>query len=119
MKGHKILVFEDDPAIRDVVKTILTEKGFAVVISPDGSDIESILKTQSPDLILADINLSQSSGNDILAVCKKNYPNIPVILVSGRADGKDFADRFGANDFLAKPFNIDELLTLVNKHLGH
>lgn len=114
----RIIIADDDLAILDAVTLILTDEGYDVVAISKVIDIDSLLQYK-PDLILLDIWMSGTNGEDICRQLKKDKTakNIPVILVSANRDTEKIAKKAHADDFLAKPFDIQDLLAIVSKHL--
>lgn len=112
--AKKILVADDDPAILDAVRMMLELEGYAVLTTTDGKTIYKV-EHDSPDLLLLDIWMSGHDGRDICKHIKKN-PNtkdIPVIMISASKDVKKSAKASGADEFVEKPFDMDELLGKV------
>lgn len=110
----KILVADDDPAIVDAVQMMLELEGYEVDTTTNGETVYKI-KEQFPDLLLLDIWMSGQDGREI---CKylKNEPHtkhIPIIMISASRDVIDSAKKAGADDFIAKPFEMNELLAKV------
>ena len=114
----KILIIEDDNLIIKIIDFILKKEGYETYISRDGNDgIEKIGSLQ-PDLIITDIMMPYKSGLEITAFAKKNYPAIPVIIVSalGKEDLTVIESfKLGVDDFIAKPFNPIELFLRVKR----
>ncbi len=116
---RKILVADDDPAICDAVKFMLEEEGYNVSTTVDGETITK-MKKDYPDLLLLDIWMSGQDGREI---CKylKSHPatkQIPIIIISASRDVAKSAREAGANDFVAKPFAMDELLGKIAKYVS-
>lgn len=114
----KVIVIDDDRGILEVVKIILTDQGFEVVAVSEGKDaFESIIKN-SPDIVLLDLWMSGMDGREITRQLKSQQETqkIPVIILSALNDVEKKAKEAGADGFLAKPFNISDLLTLIKKH---
>lgn len=114
MVNKKILVADDDVDILEAIRMILEEEGYAVDTTVSGSEVQS-LSTDLPAVIVLDIWMSGIDGRD---VCKhlKNQEmtrNLPIILFSAHKDVQQIAQEVGADDFLLKPFEIDELLNKV------
>jgi DNA-binding response OmpR family regulator len=114
MKQKKIMIADDDPGIVDAVEMLLEFEGYQVTSTVDGSTVLD-MKDELPDLLLLDIWMSGEDGRDI---CKKlksinATKNIPVIMISASRDIKESAMAAGADDFLAKPFEMDELLKKI------
>ena len=117
MPGKKILVADDDPDILNAMKIILEQEGFEVIITRSATSVLSLCE-QLPDLIFIDIRMSGEDGND---VCKKiksdhQWKSIPVIIFSANNDTREMANASGADGFLLKPFNLNDLLALAHKH---
>lgn len=110
----KILVAEDDQAIAEVVELILQNDGHEVLKVDNEKSLFSSL-SQNPQLILLDISLGGSNGGEITKKIKKdtNYSLIPLIIVSANSDTEMIAHNSGADGFLLKPFDMDDLLNLV------
>lgn len=114
-KNKKIMIADDDPGIVDAIEMLLEFEGYEVTSTVDGSTVLD-MKDELPDLLLLDIWMSGEDGRDI---CKKlkqleSTKNIPVIMISASRDVEDSAIAAGANDFLAKPFEMDELLKKIS-----
>lgn len=108
------MIADDDPGIVDAVEMLLEFEGYQVTSTVDGSTVLD-MKDELPDLLLLDIWMSGEDGRDI---CKKlksidTTKNIPVIMISASRDIKASALAAGADDFLAKPFEMDELLRKI------
>jgi DNA-binding response OmpR family regulator len=114
----KILVADDDPAICDAIQFMLQEEGYTVQTTINGETIYK-MKKDYPDLLLLDIWMSGEDGREICKYLKKhkNTKNIPVILVSASRDIAKSALDAGADDFITKPFEMDDLLNCVAKHI--
>jgi DNA-binding response OmpR family regulator len=117
--AKKILVADDDPAILDAIRMILEMEEYDVSTSVDGETIYK-MENEYPDLLLLDIWMSGEDGRDICRFLKSNpkTKNIPVILISASRDIMKSAKEAGADDFLAKPFEMDDLLNKVAKFTG-
>ncbi|MCG8616583.1 MAG: response regulator transcription factor [Desulfobacterales bacterium] len=111
----RILVIEDEEHIADGIRLNLTLQGYEVAVAPDG--IEGLEKWRSwhPDLIVLDIMLPMIDGFSILKTIRQEDEKIPVLILSARGDTKDKVKglRFGVDDYLAKPFDLDEFLLRV------
>lgn len=114
----RITVADDDPGILDAVGMMLEMEGYEVNATLNGNTIFNE-EDRLPDIYVLDIWMSGSDGREI---CKKlksdaHTRNIPVILISASNDLKRSAETAGADDFLAKPFEIDMLLAKIEKAL--
>ena len=115
----KILVVDDNPAILDVLMIMLEEVGYEVETTVDGSSLLT-MKSNLPDLLLLDIWMSGVDGGDVCKVLKSyaTTQHIPVIMISANKDIKQIAHECGANDYIAKPFQMENLLTIVAKYVN-
>lgn len=113
-KHKKIMIADDDPGIVDAVEMILEFEGYEVTSTVDGSTVLD-MKAELPDLLLLDIWMSGEDGRDICRQLKHNEltKRIPVIMISASRDIKESAMASGADDFLAKPFEMNELLQKI------
>jgi CheY-like chemotaxis protein len=112
----KILVADDDPAICDAVQFMLEEEGYEVDTTVNGETIYKMEKNY-PDVLLLDIWMSGQDGREICKYLKnkESTKRIPIIMVSASRDIEESAKEAGANDFLAKPFKMDDLLSKIAK----
>ena len=121
MLMKRILVVDDNLDILQIVKIILENYGFEVVVTPNGE--ETLLKADTfhPQLILMDVFLS--SGIDGREICKtlkskSETKDIPVILFSAQVKMEDGFKNWGADDFISKPFEVKELIGKIKSHLS-
>ena len=114
LKQKKIMIADDDPGIVDAIEMLLEFEGYEVTSTVDGSTVLD-MKENLPDLLLLDIWMSGEDGRDICKKLKQEplTKNIPVIMVSASRDIKESAMEAGANDFLAKPFEMNDLLKKI------
>lgn len=117
MSNKKILVADDDAGIVDVMEIALELEGYEVISTMNANNIIELCE-QKPALIFLDIWMSGVNGN---FVCKKikehdEFKNIKVVMFSANRDVKQISMDCGADDFLAKPFEITELLRLAGKY---
>lgn len=118
-KQKKIFVVDDDPSILEVMTIVLEDKGYDVSsISTGPQFFELLKKGPHPDLIFLDLWISGSEGTEITKQLKadKKTKDIPVIIVSALNDLETICEDAGADGFLEKPFEIENLLSLVEKH---
>ena len=114
LKQKKIMIADDDPGIVDAIEMLLEFEGYEVTSTVDGSTVLD-MKENRPDLLLLDIWMSGEDGRDICKKLKQEplTKNIPVIMVSASRDIKESAMEAGADDFLAKPFEMNDLLKKI------
>jgi DNA-binding NtrC family response regulator len=117
----KILIIEDEAAIRRVLVKILSEESitYAVDEAEDGLKGIEILKKEDYDLVLCDIKMPKMDGVEVLEACKKIKPEIPFIMISGHGDLDTAVNtmRLGAFDYISKPPDLNRLLTAVRNAL--
>jgi two-component system alkaline phosphatase synthesis response regulator PhoP len=113
----RILVIEDEVHIADGIRLNLTIQGYQVAVASDG--IEGLEKWRSwnPDLIVLDIMLPMIDGFSILKTIRMEDEKIPVLILSARGDTKDKVKglRYGVDDYLSKPFDLEEFLLRVER----
>ena len=114
MKKGKILVVDDERAIRKAVSRALTSRGFLVDVAADGEEALGSVRTFDPDLMVLDLNLPELGG---LEVCRRvrAWSAVPILVLSVREEEADkvAALDLGADDYLTKPFGVDELMARV------
>lgn len=115
--AKKIMIADDDPAILDSVGLLLEFEGYEVQTTPDATSLLT-METGFPDLLLLDIWMSGTDGRDICKYLKKQQltSNIPIVLISASREIERSAMEAGANDFLAKPFELKDLLKKIEQH---
>ena len=108
------MIADDDPGIVDAIEMLLEFEGYEVSSTVDGTTVLD-MKHDLPDLLLLDIWMSGEDGRDICKKLKQEplTKNIPVIMISASRDIKESAMEAGADDFLAKPFEMDDLLKKI------
>jgi response regulator receiver domain-containing protein len=85
--NYRILVVDDEAAVRDTAKAILATQGYEIITAVDGFDALVQLRRSLPDLIISDLSMPNMSGFEFLAVVRKRFPHIPIIAVSGAYNG--------------------------------
>lgn len=115
----KIMIADDDEGILDALTLILEDEGHKVEATSDGGTLYK-LNGQAPDLLLLDIRMSGYDGREICKFLKtrKKSSNFPIILISANRDTAKYAKEVGADDYLAKPFEMDDLLKKVKKYVN-
>jgi CheY-like chemotaxis protein len=118
-KQKKILVVDDDPDILEFLRELLTDEGYIAVITDKAEYLEKLHYDALPDLFLVDVLLSGKDGREIVKHLKGQgqTKHIPVIMFSAHPSAEETTRAAGANDFLAKPFEIDDLLTRIEKYI--
>jgi len=115
----RILIVEDERGIADFLKHALESEGFATTTARDGEQGELLALNADVDLVLLDVRLPRRSGLEVLAAIRERRPELPVILLTALGQKGDVVaglDR-GADDYMTKPFDLDELLARVRAQL--
>lgn len=111
----RVMVVDDEPAIRHAVEAVLVEEGFEVATAPNGAEALETLDSARPDAILLDLRMPIMDGYAFLAAHQKRpAPRPPVIICSTASDAAQLVNR-GAAGYLRKPFDIDELIETINR----
>jgi len=113
-----VLLIEDDRNIVDLIRSNLTARGFSVIVSMDGTDVLGLLEREQPDVALVDLLLPRTDG---FTLCQqlRRHSTLGIIVVSARWEETDKvrALNLGADDYMTKPFGIEELLARINATL--
>src|SRR6201996_8928962 len=112
------LVVEDDPNIVDLIRSNLAVRGFDTVVSVDGMRALQLLETEEPDIVLVDLMLPEADGFELCRKIRERSP-VAVIVVSARGGERDkvTALNVGADDYMTKPFSVEELLARITATL--
>ena len=114
-KGSRILVIEDSPVVRRLIQVCLRAEAIEVVTREDGPTGLEAVTSESPDLVLLDIGLPGCDGWEVLRGIRSDPATrtVPVVVLTAHADAESRADEAGANAFLAKPFQPQDLRDAV------
>ncbi len=114
-----ILIVDDDQSIRNMLAIVLAREGYRTVEAESGSHALRRLQEDSFDLVISDIKMPDLSGIELLKKIKAILPELPVIMVTAYASAGDAVEamKLGAEDYLIKPFNLDELKLVLQKSL--
>jgi two-component system, OmpR family, KDP operon response regulator KdpE len=114
----RALVVEDDPNIVDLIRSNLSVRGFDTVVSVDGTRALQLLETESPDIVLLDLMLPEVDGFELCRQIRERS-SVAIIVVSARGGERDkvTALNMGADDYMTKPFSIEELLARITATL--
>ena len=112
------LVVEDDPNIVDLIRSNLAVRGFDTIVSVDGMRALQLLETEDPDIVLLDLMLPEADGFELCRQIRERSP-VAIIVVSARGGERDkvTALHMGADDYMTKPFSIEELLARITATL--
>ncbi|MFA5073251.1 MAG: sigma-54 dependent transcriptional regulator [Nitrospirota bacterium] len=117
---QRVLVIDDDETVRDVLQSFLSGKGFEVTLAPDGQTGIDLVRENSFDLILTDLVMPGIGGIDILKQLSESNIKIPVLVITAFATVQNAVEamKLGAFDYVTKPFNLDEIMIVINKALN-
>jgi two-component system, OmpR family, KDP operon response regulator KdpE len=116
----KILVVDDEPPIRKLLRMGLTSQGYQVLDAPNGKTALELL-AKEPDLVILDLGLPDVDGLDLLRRIRHREQSLPIVVLSSRGDeaGKVAALDLGADDYVTEPFGMDELFARMRAALRH
>ncbi len=117
----KILVVDDEPPIRKLLRVGLGAEGYAIAEATNAMNAMEKVKAEQPDLILLDLGLPDMQGHDLLAKWRNDLIELPIIILSSRTDeaGIVKALELGADDYVTKPFGTKELVARIRVALRH
>lgn len=116
-----ILVIEDERDVRKYLNELLLDRGYSVVEAADGVKALNLIEKKRPDLVILDLGLPKISGESVMADIKKKYSDLSVIILTAKDSVSDIVAGFnlGADDYLTKPFQAEELLARIKARLRH
>jgi len=116
----RVLIVDDEPPIRKLLRMGLTAQGYHVLEAPDGATALNLI-AEKPDLIILDLGLPDMQGLDLLRSIRAQNERVPIVVLSSRGDeaAKVQALDIGADDYVTKPFGTDELLARMRAALRH
>jgi CheY-like chemotaxis protein len=116
---NRILVVDDDPDILDALKVMLEDEGFSVETANNGHVLQVLDGTNLPSLIVLDVLLSGMDGRELAEQLRKkpDTKDIPIVMISANPGAAHDCVKRGANEFLAKPFEINDLLSVIKKYI--
>ncbi|NWF56204.1 MAG: response regulator [Syntrophaceae bacterium] len=116
---NSVLVVDDEFGVRESLKMIL-KSYYEIHTAADGEEALGILKERKFDLITLDLNMPGLSGIETLRELRKIDDEVPVIMITGYGTQKDEKEslKYGARDFICKPFNISQIISVIDRILG-
>ena len=114
MNNFRILVVEDDSAVRNLIVTTLDTNNYKYLTAPNGKTAVMEAASHNPDIILLDLGLPDMDGVEIIRKIR-TWSDVPIIVISARSEDTDKIEALdsGADDYLTKPFSVDELLARI------
>jgi DNA-binding response OmpR family regulator len=119
--AKKILIVEDEEAVRELEKFILEQQGYEVMEARDGLEGLTKAEFRKPDLILLDLMMPDVSGGRMFDEMKEHpaTAGIPIVVVTGKPDAHQiYDDQIGTDDVIMKPFEAETLLARIEHHIG-
>lgn len=119
--GSQILIIDDDPDIGNIIKMTLEYKGFTTSILKSAANCENFIKANNISLIIMDLLISGNYGVDVCRALKADaeLAAIPIIMMSAHPDAHRLSLEAGADDFIAKPFDMTAVIDKVKTHLAN
>ena len=116
-KGNTIVVLDDDPDIGTMIRVMLEFRGYEVIVTERARDLFELLHNRTVSLVITDLLLSGDNGTEVCAQLKEDpaTSEIPVIMFSAHPNAREICLKAGADEFMAKPFDIKELYSKVDE----
>ncbi len=120
-RSTSILVVDDEPPIRRLLRTSLASQGFHVLEAADGRAALAEVERAQPDLVILDLGLPDMQGLEVIRALRDGDSPVPILVLSSRTDEKGKVDALdlGADDYVTKPFGADELFARIRAALRH
>ena len=117
----KVWIVDDDDSIRWVMEKAVTKAGFETRSFPSGTELPELLAKERPDVIVTDIRMPGLSGLELLDAIRQQVPEVPVIIMTAHSDLESAVASYqgGAFEYLPKPFDVDEAVTLIQRAIDH
>lgn len=121
MPTLRILVVDDEPPIRRFLRTSLTAQGYDVLEAEDGKEAIDMTRRNALDLIVLDLGLPNADGFEVIRQLRASGSSIPIVVLSSRSDEKGKVEALdqGADDYVTKPFGMDELMARIRAAVRH
>jgi two-component system, chemotaxis family, chemotaxis protein CheY len=113
---NHVLVVDDDRAIVSTVQAVLVDEGYDVATAADGREALVELQRELPSLVLLDMRMPVMDGWHFAEEVKQQGLSVPIVVMTAAQDARRWADEIGANGYVSKPFDIDDLLEAVAAH---
>ncbi len=119
MSRASVLVVEDDPDLLALVEIILSDAGYAVAVASDGAQALSLVKERMPSVILLDMRMPVMNGWEFAREYRARHGRAtPIVVVTAAEDARARAQEIGADAWLEKPFDLDEVVRMVARFVG-
>lgn len=115
-KTVKILLAEDEPSLGQIIKESLETRNFEVLLCENGEEAYQVYKTENPLLLVLDVMMPKKDGFTLAKEIREENPEIPIIFLTAKSQTEDVVQGFniGGNDYLKKPFSMEELIVRIN-----
>ena len=115
----KIILAEDEPSLGQIVKESLETRNFEVYLATNGEEALQTYEKEMPDILVLDVMMPKKDGLTLAKQIREENPKIPIIFLTAKSQTKDVVDGFnhGGNDYLKKPFSMEELIIRINSLL--
>lgn len=112
----KILLAEDEPSLGQIIKESLETRNFNVLLCTDGEQAYTVYQKEKPSLLVLDVMMPKKDGFTLAQEIRKEDPTIPIIFLTAKSQTQDVVEGFnsGGNDYLRKPFSMEELIVRMN-----
>ena len=119
-KKTRIILAEDEPALAQIIKESLETRNFEVILCKDGEEAFDAFKNEKIELIVLDVMMPKKDGFSVAKDIRKLDNKIPIIFLTAKSQTQDVVDgfNFGGNDYLKKPFSMEELIVRIHSLLG-
>lgn len=117
LAGASILVVDDDDSIRGMLSDVLRSCGYSVQVAGDGESALAAIEAERPALVLLDMRMPKVDGWEFARRLKRRGVSVPIVVMTAVRDARRSAEEIGAAGYLAKPFEIDQLLAQVSRHM--
>ncbi len=120
-KTHQILIVEDNPNMSCLLSDILDFFDYKTIGAQDGEEALKILDKETFDMVITDLRMPKMGGIDLLRSIKDQFPQLPVVVITGFDSDNYRTDAFSAHadGFLCKPFKVEQIKDLLKKHLNY
>ncbi len=118
MSDGTILVVDDDPSIRATISEILRMEGYPVEVAANGAEALTTVERSRPGLVLLDMRMPVLDGWGFARGLRERGVDLPILVMTAAQNARRWAEEIGADGYLAKPFDIDDLLDAVERRYG-
>ncbi len=116
MEGHSILVVDDDPYLLSLIAEVLEIGGYAVRVASNGAEAVRLTNVASPNLVLLDVHMPILDGWGYIQAVRPREQGLPIVIMTGSHEAPKWAAALGADDYIGKPFQVDDLLLKVARY---